>query len=348
MKNFLVVSLTGESLFLPQRLHAEGNGVILYVPKENHCPKDVSFQTSYNWRVPSTHADYVIFDSPGMGGVGSQLRKQGKPVFGGGKFTDLLAMDIDFSSKVESFIKVKGYTGGNGQVILLEGWFDGDNFLTPFFLSFPKDRLMEGDRGPVTPGMGTTLTTLEGGKLVADTLLPLTSLLRSSKYIGVMGVTLIQKNDSVEFISLRPSFSYDSLQAMGECLKDSWGDTFTGVFAKTLKRIKVYPNRFSIAVRFSIPPYPMQEVYPSSGSLKVLDGAEKHLWPAASGVSGVLGCVTAWGESIREANRRIQRTISNMTLSQDVQYRRDISEGIESSYNWLKVNNWLSGIQSES
>jgi len=70
--------------------------------------------------------------------------------------------------------------------------------------------------------------------------------------------------------------------------------------------------------------------------VKLVDGI-----PVMAGVDGVVGCVTARGSSVRECQRRAYRTIRNITITDDVQYRKDIGDDVEEQKKILKGWGWL-------
>jgi len=88
----------------------------------------------------------------------------------------------------------------------------------------------------------------------------------------------------------------------------------------------------------SIPPYPYYEIPVRKISIpNLIPEAMKHFWPIdimqqddcvhCGGVSGVLGYVTAWGNSIAEAQRRILRTIKRLSIP-ELQYKKDVGKKV--------------------
>ena len=80
--------------------------------------------------------------------------------------------------------------------------------------------------------------------------------------------------------------------------------------------------------------------------------ADKHVWladvmkenggtPVLAGVDGVIGCITAKGSDVHEARRRVYRTIRSICITDDVQYRTDIGDGVEDAKRKLTEWGWL-------
>jgi phosphoribosylamine-glycine ligase len=74
--------------------------------------------------------------------------------------------------------------------------------------------------------------------------------------------------------------------------------------------------------------------------IDVPEQAGKHLSLGDSKL-GVLGVATAKGTDVREARRRVYRTVQNAVTSRVVQYRDDIGVIQEKDLQTLKEWGWL-------
>jgi phosphoribosylamine--glycine ligase len=231
--------------------------------------------------------------------------------------------------------KVEGFE------ISTEGWFNGERFVIPFNHTFERKRLFENDKGPQTGCMGNVVFTSKGDKLTKLLLLPLEPLLKKVNYIGPIDINCIISNKQVYFLEVTSRIGYDAIQAFAELLKISLYDFFYKIATKQgdFQAGKDYLNQPSIAVRLSVPPYPSKEDVEKWKGIRVLkvdEGAAKHVWlsdvmkedniEVLAGTDGVIGCVTARGLTIRECQRRVYRTIKNIVINQDIQYREDIGD----------------------
>ncbi len=96
-RKFLFISRWGESLDIALATLNEGNAVKLYI-QEKYC-KEIGYgfvQKVKDWKKHVDWADILVFDYTGNGKVCQELRAQGKLVFGGTTYTDLLELDRNF------------------------------------------------------------------------------------------------------------------------------------------------------------------------------------------------------------------------------------------------------------
>ena len=231
--------------------------------------------------------------------------------------------------------KVKGFE------ISTEGWFNGEKFIKPFNHTFERKRLMECDKGPQTGCMGNVVFLSTGNKLTEAVLMPLEPLLKKVKYIGPIDVNCIISGKDIYFLEFTTRFGYDAIQALAELLKISLYEFFLHVATQgdDLIEDRDFFNSYAIAVRLSVSPYPNKEDMSKWKGIRVIkleEGASKHVWlsdvmreggvEVLAGTDGVIGCVTARGLTIRECQRRVYRTVSNIIICPDVQYREDIGD----------------------
>ncbi len=245
-----------------------------------------------------------------------------------------------------------------GTEISTEGWFDGEEFILPFNHTIEHKRLMEGDKGAQTGCMGNVVWFTEGDEITEKGLLPLQDLLKEANYVGPIDMNCLVNETGIHFLEFTTRFGYDAIQAFTEGLRMPLFEVLYGIALKTLDRIKTN-TKYNIAVRLSMPPYPFQE----KTALKELKGrkvltvpneAKKHIWLAdtldgevLAGIDGVIGCITAYGDTVGEARRRVYRTIQKNVLSQEVQYRSDIGVDFEEKLRQLTKLNILSKKQEE-
>jgi len=243
-----------------------------------------------------------------------------------------------------------------GVEVSTEGWFNGETFVRGMFNhTIEYKRFMEGDKGGQTGCMGCVvwMTSSRKDRIVQRVLLPLEPLLRKVGYLGPLDVNCILTEDEIYFLEFTPRFGYDAIQALTELYKGKLFDMLWKLASQDL-RVAFWED-YSIAVRLSVPPYPNYdpEVKNLQG-VQMLDppeGARSHLMlsdvmlrdgkETLAGVDGVLGCATARGKTINEAQRRVYRTIRNCVIHPDVQWRRDIGHDVERKIEQLKVWGWI-------
>lgn len=94
---FLVVSKWGDSLDIAYQLTLEGNEVRMFI--QDKASREVGYgfvKKTNHWEKYIDWADVIVFDYTGYGEVADQLRADGKLVFGGSAYTDLLELDRNF------------------------------------------------------------------------------------------------------------------------------------------------------------------------------------------------------------------------------------------------------------
>lgn len=238
-----------------------------------------------------------------------------------------------------------------GIEVSTEGWFN-KGWIT-YNHTIEYKRLMEGDKGPNTGCMGNVVWTTNGDKLTDLILKPLTPLLERAGYVGPLDVNCIIDKDDAWFLELTARFGYDAIQALSELIKGSLFD-FLYYNAAKVGRAPSYHDGYGIGVRLSVNPYPSKEGAGKWANIQMIhipNEARRHVMLSdvklvdgvemLSGVDGVIGCVTARGQTVREAQRRVYRTIDNVCISEDVQYRKDIGQGVMEKIEKLKEWGWI-------
>jgi phosphoribosylamine--glycine ligase len=247
----------------------------------------------------------------------------------------------------------------DGIEISTEGFFNGKEFVTPFNHTFERKRFMEGDKGCNTGCMGNVVFTTQGNPITESVLMPLSPLLTKMKYVGPIDVNAIFTKDKGYFIEFTTRYGYDAIQAFSELIKGSFFDFHYKIATRSVTNFDTFDKEFGLAVRLSLPPWPSSDdrVTKLKG-IRVVDipkPAQKHVWLSdvmldgdgnlsMAGVDGVIGCVTARGETIRECKRRVYRTVNSISLHNDIQYRMDIADGVEDKINKLTEWGWLNAI----
>ncbi len=100
IKKFLFVSFESLSGDLAWKIKNEGHEVKVYVKSEGD--KDVYegfLERVDNWENHKDWADVIVFDDVGFGHIADNLRKEGKLIIGGSKYTDKLEEDREFGQE---------------------------------------------------------------------------------------------------------------------------------------------------------------------------------------------------------------------------------------------------------
>lgn len=297
--------------------------------------------------------DLILSDTFGSGQLCDELKEK-KPVIGGSSFNDKLMTDLKYQMKVvKTLTKMKLETETKkGIEVTTEGWFNGKEWVRPFNHSFAMKRFMTGDIGPLTPCMGNVVWPTNGNKLTNETIELLQPLLEKVGYIGPISIHSVINDQEIYFGGFTAGFNYDTTQAWCELLQLPLFDYLYNLISQQKQEIPFY-NEFAMSVRLSIPPYPYEGVerWKQVRVLNIPKEAKKHVWlqdvmkqsdeEVLAAVDGVVGCVTARGQSVRECQRRAYRTIKNVVMCQDVQYRTDVGQSAEENKLKLTGQGWL-------
>jgi phosphoribosylamine--glycine ligase len=241
----------------------------------------------------------------------------------------------------------------DGIEISTEGWFNGKSWVKPFNHTIEHKRLMEGDKGVQTGCMGNVVWSTEGDKLTTAVLEPLAQLLEKVDYVGPLDINCIVNEKEAFFLEFTARPGYDAIQAWAELIKAPLFDYLYGIASQQKENFDTHEG-CAIAVRMSVFPFPGEEDVDEWIGIKVIDPpkeAMRHIWLAdvmekdgellLAGVDGVVGCVTSRGSTVRECQRRAYRTINNITLTDDIQYRSDIGHSVEKDKEKLVEWGWL-------
>ena len=344
---FLFVSRRGGSLSLATKVVSEGHKVNFFV--NNLLYKMLGKGIIEKSKIGEIdNCDIVIFDEAGMGEYASKISK-GKPTIGSSIFADLFNSDIVYRQKVLMKCGLKLEKLQDSIELHTTAWFNGFSFVKPIHSYFKKTKFMERDMSVDTESMGCLLWYHKQNKITKAFLTPLLKELKKTGYVGAVNITTEINTDKIGLANICLGFLYDSTYAALEGLRQDLGETLYRMAFDGLKRIKASPD-WLVATRVSIPPYPfpiseqLNKSVPISG---INSDNLKHSWLRdvmfengkyySAGCDGYLMTVTARGLTINKAFRRTHRTIGNLKID-NVQYRRDIGDGLDEKY--AKIKEW--------
>lgn len=347
----LFISDKGEGYALANMFVEEGHRVKMYC-KHTNTKEDSSesqnIQKVEQWQQHIRDADLVVFGRSGLGGIAERVEKRGRPIFGCSKFGDAMKYDREFAYKCTQALGLDFDLREDKDAVVVGGWFNGERFVAPFCAKL-YERFMEGGKGVLTDGMGIAmwLCAFES-RIVSEILLKFEDLLKRVRHTGVFGVQVVCSSDTqacvVGFMSGNET---GVLYATSELYRGSVVSFIQAIIDKTDIHAKDFRRDYSIAVKLSVPPYPYGFLFDDTGFdvnvsdiVNVPDPARRHVW-LETGREGVLGWVSARGETFRECRRRVSRTIENCVQLLDVQYRYDISVGLDELQDRLFAWGWL-------
>jgi len=256
----------------------------------------------------------------------------------------------------------------SGVEISTEGWFNGSNFITPFNHTLEDKRFLAGDLGQNTGCMGNVVIRADSNRLTRDTIERTEPFLRMLGYRGPFDINTIVNADGAWALEVTSRMGYDAVEALAEGLDEPFGDFLFDVAMGTKKSMALTSDTM-IAVRLSVPPWPMRRPDRDSAGEPVLgidDDTLLHLFLTdiertrgeyvTAGGDGVLLKATAVGgvtppkplnngkrsrpDYTYEARRRVYRLLDKIKVS-NKQYRNDIGTRANADIAQLKEWGWL-------
>ena len=369
MRVFLFISKDGDGWSLARRVKDEGHRAVVYINDPSYrqvgegivekskergvLVRDGEIDNSVLMEVLHPKPDCIVFDAVdrGYGKLVDQLRAMGYPVIGGSALGTQLEIDESYENRVLVLMGIPTRPI-EGIEIDTELWFNGKEVLHVTHALKEKE-LMDGGVGPKAGSMG--VVTFLGSKetrLFKEGLGKVVPALRKAGYHGPVNLTTIISESELYAYGLSARLSYDGVFLIREYLKGRINDLLYGFATGVIKRVEC-KGGWNIGVTIALEPFPMS-IAAAYSKDTLLDGCNKqnlkHIWfidayldsdvYACAGTSGKVGVVTAHGDTVREARRRVYRTIANLDI-RDVMYRRDIGERVMSDYNQLKKWGWL-------
>src|SRR3990172_9537182 len=228
-----------------------------------------------------------------------------------------------------------------GVEISTEGWWNGRGWITPFNHTFEEKRFLEGNLGPNTGCMGNiVIAAKRSNKLIQNSVMKLETFLKKTKYKGPVDVICIVTEKEAYSLEITARFGYDAIEALMEGLNEPVANLLFDTATGTKKAMDVTMD-FMAAVRLSVPPWPHAKPAQDVKGKPILGLNEqnmKHIYLTDAykegkdyfwaGGDGVVLKATARGVSVREATRRVYRTLTNVNVL-DKQYRLDIGDRVE-------------------
>jgi len=340
MASILILSRNGDGVPLAYKLANENHIVKVYTERE-----DIELTKGNPSKINSPtklleQFDLVISSDPGLGELADSIKSQGKKVIGGGIFSDKLFFEPEYNKRVVN--QTVGLSSEplpeGGLEVDVEGWFDGNSFIHPFTHTFSYHRICEGDKGPPIGRAGHVVRQVDNSELANRGLIPLTDLLQKVNYSGPVSGNMWVYEDRAYCSYIRAGFQFNSIFAFSEIVRRGLFNLFWSLTEETLgERGVMFLPGWAISVGvFDLTPDGKKEVF------EVPTPAKHHVH--LSYVYPLVGCVTARGENIRECQRRASRTLKNVILHPDLQYRNDIGKDAELRMEALKQWGWIDAI----
>lgn len=241
-----------------------------------------------------------------------------------------------------------------GVEVSTEGWFNGREWIKPFNHTFEEKRFMPGNLGPNTGCMGNIVITRGSNKLTRATVERLEPFLRRIGWRGPVDVNCIVNERGAFALEATARLGYDAIEGLMESVRLGVGEFFAEVAQGKMTEMALVPGgKYGIAVRLTVPPYPLEDVPQKEWGEPILGINENnigHLWLCnvyvesnlfrVAKADGLVLKATARGDTVDKARERVYRTLNNIKLG-GKQYRLDIGRRVGDDIKQLEAWGWL-------
>ena len=220
-----------------------------------------------------------------------------------------------------------------------EAWFNGERFVFPINSTMEEKKLFPGNSGPNTGCMGNVVWfwDSETSNILYEKMFKaLEPGLKKDKYVGPIDINAIWAEDGIYGLEYTARFGYDAIQAFDQLLTVPME-----IFLKSLKGIKelpVEPEKYAVAIRVSIPPYPHStENVPEIPILGITKNIKRNLYLSdikleegnlcTGGYDGDVLTIADSGNNLKKITSHLYGIIDILEIP-NKQYRNDIGDRV--------------------
>jgi phosphoribosylamine--glycine ligase len=233
-----------------------------------------------------------------------------------------------------------------GVCISTEGWFNGNEWMTPFNHTIEKKALMNGNLGPSCGCVGNAVWAWHYGynHIIEDGIKKMGPVLREFGYAGPIDLNTAVNEEGVWALEFTPRFGYDALPAFLELYQGDVGELLAALARGDHPREMSMKRGFGSALRISVPPYPSEEFrhlggIPIRGWSKsdrdhlyfyeVQLDDDNHFVTAPS--YGTVAAIQGYGDTVKEAFEEPMR-LARAAKIPDKQYRTDLADVLDTDH----------------
>lgn len=333
-----------EGLGIPFQLQREDNQVSVFAP--GILSGDGILTKTDSWRENLVETDLIVL-SPGFARYEEVFRKFGKPFVGGSQFETMVN-----STKQKDFAEQCGlrFCSNFEHKVYIAGFFNGRSFAEPLMCLVLNCRLLQGGLGPQCGATGITL------KSVSQKPDFVSAAEKGLRKLGIRDLVVMGFKDE-DITGLSCGLLPELLYCITEGMRSDLTDVLFGVAQGTLKEFDLSDD-WVIGVKLTVPPFPyINPVSNYDQGKKVYGLTEenlKHIFLCGvykrgkdyfvDNSRGDILFATARGRTLREAQKRAYRTLSNIEVS-DKQYRIDVGATAIEAHKEEFVRSCINGLQ---
>lgn len=225
-----------------------------------------------------------------------------------------------------------------------EAWFNGEEFMMPLNSTMEEKKFMTGDHGPNTGCAGNIVWWWDEAtsRKLHDLLFKsMVNELHEARYVGPLDINCIWTPQGPYGLEFTTRFGYDAIQASSRLI-----DMELGEFLYKMRETNVIPvtsEKYAMAVRVSVPPYPNDGDVPGV-PIFVPEDIEDNVYlsdvyvdgPAiadevseyrCAGTDGYVLCVADTGTQLTRLQERVYSLIDSLEIPSK-QYRIDVGNRV--------------------
>ncbi|MCE9584692.1 MAG: phosphoribosylamine--glycine ligase [Planctomycetes bacterium] len=243
-----------------------------------------------------------------------------------------------WAAKIKSFQLQKHATGVE---VAIGAFFNGKEFVGPSCVNFEHKRMCNGNIGPSTGEMGTSMFWVNRGPLYEATLGRMEKRLEQGGYRGYFDLNLIANGRGLVPLEATCRFGYPTINIQMEGVLSPWGEFLAAIARGENFNLRT-KRGFQVGVVLAVPPFPFVDAdafrkYSEDAVVMfkkpVTDGfhpcdmkrdAADGDWRLA-GSSGYAAVVTGDGTTMEEARREAYNKVKQILIP-NMFYRTDIGE----------------------
>lgn len=342
----LYLGTNSEGLGIPFKMEAENNTVRTFLSQKTPAGNGIVDKVD-SWRKHISESDLVVSTASHFDQYEQVFLDMGKPVIGCSKFGSLLT-----TTKQDDFLNVCEIEKASptDQRVFLTGFYNGRAWVEPLMLAVFNTRILQAGLGPDCGIVGVVLKSIPR---IPDFM---TRIGNNLKKAGIKDLVTVGVNEFGVFglgCGLVPELIY--------CISEGSMDDLSNILFGVSKGITDgtgFGDDFVVGVKLTAPPFPywiQKTVYPDVAKVRGIDDENlRHIFPTglykengnycAEPVHGNILFVTARGKNLRQAKRRVYRTLDNLKVK-GKQYRIDVGATAEVLFELDFVKELLYGIR---
>lgn len=296
--------------------------------------------------------DFIIFTIPGFGKDIDLLASRGYPVLGAGVEIEKLNKDEPSIRRACINLDAGVYPERpplEGMDCSIRAFFNGKVFVPPYCIHFAHHRLMNGEVGPRTPNMASTLIYTNQELPFIGVLNKMSSQLVEGGFKGLIGANCMVTQDGFSVKNFDTRIGGMTFLTQTILHEESLSPLLEGIAKGSLDKFSAQEDLWAVGVGLNQPGYPYEEIIKKAGSVKItglqdalddgclikLGGVVKkdNEFFTRPGVGRVM-VLTGKGETIEKARFSAYRALDYLDF-QDALYRLDVGYRVERSMHKL-------------